>query len=74
MYQKKKITLPQPQKQPQTSFLYKTVKIIDVGLSIYPVNYNNSFALLYEKKEYGAVVLLVGGRKMTFNKPKIEIV
>ena len=74
MYQKKKITLPQPQKQPQTSFIYKTVKILDVGLSIYPVNYADSYALLYETKEYGAVVLLVGGRKMTFNKPKLSVV
>ena len=73
-YKKRKITLPQPQKTAQMVMGCYPVKIIDVGLSIYPINYNGTIAMFYKQKEYGACVLIIGGRKMTFNKPELEMI
>ena len=71
---KRPCKLPKPQKTVQVGIGLDVVRILDVGLSIYPVDYTSSLALLYEKKQHGAVVLLINGKKMTFNKPILEIV
>ena len=71
---KRKNSLPAPQKTVQLEVGCTPVKIIDVGLSIYPINYSGSFALHYATKKHGAVILVIAGKKMTFNKPILETI